>query len=57
MTIQITTLLFRWTKSALWDVVLWTLTSQTKLGFTAVDVFVTRYQDESGMYCVLLYMF
>ncbi len=49
--IQITTLLFLWTKSALWDVVLWTLISQTKPGFTAVDTFVSHYQDESGMYC------
>ncbi len=50
-------LLFRWTKSALWDVVPWIVTSLTKPGFTAVDAFVTRYQDESGIYCVLLYMF
>ncbi len=44
-------LLFLWTKSALWDVVPWTLIFQTKLGFTAVDKFESRYQDESGMYC------
>ncbi len=25
--------------------------SQTKPGFTAVDTFESRYQDESGMYC------
>ncbi len=50
--IQITTFLFRWTKSSLWNVVPWTLTSLTKLGFTAVDTFVSHYQDESGMYCV-----
>ncbi len=43
-------LLFLWTKSALWDVVPWTLNSQTKPGFTAVDTFESRYQDESGMY-------
>ncbi len=47
----ITTLLFLWTKSALWDVVPWTLIFQTKPGFTAVDTFESRYQDESGMYC------
>ncbi len=40
-----------WTKSALWDVVPWTLIFQTKPGFTAVDMFESRYQDESGMYC------
>ncbi len=47
-------LLFRWTNSALRDVVPWTLTSPTKLVFTAVDAFVTRYYDESGMYCVCI---
>ncbi len=26
----------------------------TKLGFTAVNTFVSHYQDESGMYCVFL---
>ncbi len=41
-----------WTKSARWNVVPWTLISQTKPGFTAVDTFESRYQDESGMYCV-----
>ncbi len=46
-----------WTKSAVWDVVPWTLISQTKPGFTAVDKFECRYQDKSGMYCVFLYMF
>ncbi len=51
ITIQITTLLFLWTKSARWNVVPWTLISQTKPGFTAVDSFVSHYQDESGMYC------
>ncbi len=45
-------LLFRWTKIARWNVVPWILTSQMKLGFTAVDTFVSHYQDESGMYCV-----
>ncbi len=48
--IQITTL-FLWTKSVLWDVVPWTLNSQTQPVFTAVDTFEYRYQDESGMYC------
>ncbi len=50
--IQITTLLFLWTKIARWNVVQWTLISETKPGFTAVDTFECRYQDESGMYCV-----
>ncbi len=50
----ITTLLFLWTKSARWNVVQWTLISQTKPGFTAVDTFESRYQDESVMYCVFL---
>ncbi len=40
-----------WTKSARWNVVPWTLISQTKPGFTPVDTFECRYQDESGMYC------
>ncbi len=44
-------LLFLWTKSARWNVVQWTLISQTKPGFTAVDMFESHYQDESGMYC------
>ncbi len=39
-------------KSALSDVVPWTLISQTKPGITAVDTFESRYQDESGMYCI-----
>ncbi len=30
-----------WTKSSWWNVVLWTLTSLTKQGFTAVDTFVS----------------
>ncbi len=45
-------LLFLWTKSARWIVVSWTLISETKPGFTAVVTFESRYQDESGMYCV-----
>ncbi len=36
---------------------LWTLISQTKPGFTAVDTFESRYQDESGMYCGFLHKF
>ncbi len=48
-------LLFLWTKSARWNVVQWTLISQMKPGFTAVDTFESRYQDESGMYCVFFY--
>ncbi len=52
ITIQITMLLFLWTKSSWWNVVPWTLTSPTKPGFTAVDTFVSHYQDESGLYCV-----
>ena len=51
---HITMLLLRWTKRAPWDVVQWTLTILTKPGFTAVDVFMTRYYDESGMYCVFI---
>ncbi len=47
-------LLFLWTKSALWDVVQWTITSLTKPGFTAVDAFVTHYYDEAGMYCIFI---
>ncbi len=44
-------MLFLWTKSARWNVVQWTLISQMKPGFTAVDTFECRYQDEYGMYC------
>ncbi len=55
ITIQITTLLFLWTKSARWNVVQWTLISQMKPGFTAVDTFECRYQDEYGMYCGFFY--
>ncbi len=29
--------------------------SQMKPGFTAVDTFESRYQDESGMYCGVFY--
>ncbi len=47
-------LLFRWTKSALWDVVQWTVILLTKPGFTAVDAFVTQYYDESGTYCIFI---
>ena len=47
-------LLLHWTKRALLEVVQWTPTFLTKLGFTAVDVFMTRYYDESGMYCVFI---
>ncbi len=45
-------LLFLLTKNSWWNVVPWNLISQTKPGFTAMDTFVSHYQDESGMYCV-----
>ncbi len=48
-----TTLLLRWTKVLDWDVVPWTLTSLTKLGFTAVDAFVTQYYTK--LVCTAFY--
>ncbi len=44
----------RWTKSARWDVVPWTLTSLNKPRIYSSGWFVTQYYDEAGMYCVFI---